>query len=115
MKAREEKRRYWSRLVARFEESGQSQTRFTTEAGVGVAAFRYWLYRLRREGRASTTELRSRETDNVRLVPVEVRRRPSGLARLELRVAGLRVLVPVGTDPRYLAQVAVALRDTAAC
>src|SRR5512146_1751000 len=115
MKAREEKRRYWSRLVARFEESGQSQTRFTNDAGVGVAAFRYWLYRLRSERPASMAERRSREADDVRLVPVEVRRRPSGLARLDLRVAGVRVLVPVGTDPRYLAQVAVALRDTAAC
>ena len=115
MKAREEKRRYWSRLVARFEESGQSQARFTSEAGVGVAAFRYWLYRLRSERPTSTTERRAREVDEVRLVPVEVRRRPSGPARLDLRVAGVRVLVPVGTDPRYLAQVAVALRDTAAC
>lgn len=115
MKARDEKRRSWSRLVARFEESGQSQTRFTREAGVGVAAFRYWLYRLRRERPASTTGPRSRETDDVRLVPIELRRRPSGMGRLDLRVGGLRVLVPVGTDPRYVAQVAVALRDTAAC
>ena len=115
MKAREEKRRYWSRLVARFEESGQSQTRFTREAGVGLAAFRYWLYRLRSERPASTTERRPRETEDVRLVPVEVRSQPSGSARLDLRVAGLRVLVPVGADPRYVAQVAMALRDAAAC
>lgn len=52
--------------------------------------------------------------DEVRLVPVEVRR-PLGQARLDLRVAGLRVLVPIGTDPRYLAHVAVALREAATC
>jgi hypothetical protein len=115
MKAREDKRRHWSTLVARFEESGQSQAEFTREAGVGVAAFRYWLYRLRRERTASAPPHRSRETGDVRLVPVEVRQRPSEPARLDLRVAGIRVLVPVGTDARYLAQVAVALRDAAAC
>ncbi len=42
-------------------------------------------------------------------------KRARDTGRLDVRVAGLRVLVPVGTDPRYLAQVAVALRDTAAC
>ena len=113
MKAREDKRRYWSRLVTRFEESGQSQAEFTRAAGVGMAAFRHWLYRLRRENAASATQRRSAEAGDVRLVPVEVRQSPREPGRLDLRVAGLRVLVPVGTDPRYLALVAAALRDTA--
>ena len=114
MKAREEKRRYWSTVVARYERSGQSQSRFTAEAGVGVAAFRYWLYRLRRERTATPPAVRSRGSDDVRLVPVEVRQAPVR-GRLDLRAAGLRVLMPVGTDPRYVAHVAVALRDVAAC
>ena len=80
-----------------------------------MAAFRYWLYRLRRERLGKHGAAPIAELDDVRLVPVEVRPRPSGVARVDLRVAGVRVLVPVGTDPRYLAQVAVALRDTAAC
>ena len=101
-------------MVARYERSGQSQARFTTEAGVAIAAFRYWLYRLRRERTAVTTVGRSRGSDEVRLVPVEVRQSPAR-GRLDLRTAGLRVLMPVGTDPRYVAHVAAALRDVATC
>jgi hypothetical protein len=112
MKAPEEKRRYWSTVIARFERSGESQARFTTEAGIGVATFRYWLYKFRRERTALATPSKSRGTDEVRLVPVEVRR-PIVHARLDLRVADLRVLVPIGTDPRYVAHVAVALREAA--
>ena len=83
------------------------------EAGVAVAAFRYWLYRLRRE-RTAAPAARPRGSDDVRLVPVEVRQ-PLARGRLDLRTAGLRVLMPVGTDPRYVAHVAAALRDVAAC
>ena len=114
MKGREEKRRYWSTVVARYERSGQSQARFTMEAGVAVAAFRYWLYRLRRERTATAPAARPRGSDDVRLIPVEVRQ-PLARGRLDLRTAGLRVLMPVGTDPRYVAHVAAALRDVAAC
>jgi sirohydrochlorin ferrochelatase len=114
MKAREKKRRYWSSVVARYERSGQSQAMFTTEAGVAVAAFRYWLYRLRRERTAVTMAGHSRGSDEVRLVPVEVRQSPAE-GRLDLRTAGLRVLMPIGTDPRYVAHVVAALRDVAAC
>ena len=114
MKSREEKRRYWLAVVARFERSGQSQARFTTEAGVGVAAFRYWLYRLRRARTVVTAVGRPGGSDEVRLVPVEVRQ-PHAQGRLDLRAAGVRVLMPIGTDPRYVAHVAVALRDAAAC
>jgi hypothetical protein len=114
MKAREEKRRYWSTVVGRYERSGQSQARFTMEAGVAVAAFRYWLYRLRRERTATVPAVRSRGSDDVRLVPVEVgQARASG--RLDLRAAGFRLLMPMGSDPRYVAHLAAALRDIAAC
>ena len=114
MKAPEEKRRYWSTVIARFDRSGQSQARFTTDTGIGVAVFRYWLYKFRRERTALVAPSRSNSANEVRLVPVEVRR-TVGPTRLDLRVAGLRVLVPIGTDPRYLAHVAVALRDTVTC
>jgi hypothetical protein len=114
MKAREEKRRYWSTVVARYERSGQSQARFTTEVGVGVAAFPYWLYRLWRERTAAAPAVRSRGADDVRLVPVEVGP-AQARGRLDLRAGGLRVLMPIGTDPLYVAQMAAALRDAAAC
>jgi len=87
---------------------------FTREVGVGVAAFRYWLYRLRRERTSVTTAGRSRGSDEVRLVPVEVRPSPAK-GRLDLRTAGVRVLMPMGTDPRYVAYVAAALRNVGAC
>ncbi len=55
-------------------------------------------------------------TGEVRLVPVTVTSRPRvGVARLEIRVAGVRVRVPVGVDPGYVAQVAHALRRAAIC
>jgi hypothetical protein len=46
---------------------------------------------------------------------VEVK--PSVLVRsyLEMRIAGVRLRVPVGTDPTYVAQVALTLRKSAAC
>jgi hypothetical protein len=49
-----------------------------------MAAFRCWLYRLRREWTAVTTMGRSRGSDEVRLVPVEVRQSPAR-GRLDLR------------------------------
>jgi len=48
-------------------------------------------------------------------VPVTVSGRPTARVRLELRVAGLRLRVPVGADPGYVAQLAAALAETRAC
>ena len=53
MKQREERRRFWSALVVRFERSGRGRSRVSAaEAGVGLAIFQYWLYKLRRERQA---------------------------------------------------------------
>jgi len=112
MKQREERRRFWSALVARFEKSGKSRREFAADSGVGLAIFQYWLYKLRREhgtvagGKAVAAE--------VRLVPVTVKSRPAP-ARLEIRVAGVRLRVPVGTDTGYVAQLAIALREGRSC
>ena len=38
--------------MARFEGSGKSRRDFAAEAGVGLAIFQYWLYKLRREREA---------------------------------------------------------------
>ena len=113
MKKREEKRRFWSALVARFEGSGRSRKEFAAEAGVGLPIFQYWLYKLRseRDGRA----FRKVTAPEVRLVPVTVRARPVVPARLELHVAGVRVRVPVGSDPGYVARLATALREARPC
>ena len=113
MKAGNGKRRHWSRLVAQFERSGESQARFTATAGVGVAAFRYWLYKLRRESMTPAPK-RLTESDDVRLIPVNVRA-PAVARRVDVRVCGVRLLVPVGVDATYIAQLAVAVQRASAC
>ena len=112
MRQQEEKRRFWSDLVARFEGAGKSRREFADEAGVGLAIFQYWLYKLPREGHAGA--IRKAPPKEVRLVPVAVRARVMP-AQVELRVAGIRLRVPVGVDPGYVARVALALRETARC
>jgi hypothetical protein len=109
MKHREERRRFWSAVVSRFEGSGRSRREFAAEAGVGLAIFQYWLYKLRRERQRA----KARDAD-VRLVPVTVRA-PTTSARLEIRVAGVRLRVPMGADPGYVARLAAALREAQAC
>jgi hypothetical protein len=113
MKHREERRRFWSALVARFEGSGRSRREFAAEAGVGLAIFQYWLYKLRREGRVVAGG--KARVAEVRLVPVTIKARLTAPVRLELRVAGVRLRVPVGADPGYVARLAAALREAQAC
>lgn len=113
MKQREAKRRFWSALVARYEGSGRSRREFAAEAGVGLPIFQYWLYKLRRERDARVVPKPS--APELRLVPVTVRARPVAPTRLELRVAGVRLRVPVGVDPVYVASLAVALRGARPC
>jgi len=113
MKHREARRRFWSALVARFEGSGRSRREFAAEAGVGLAIFQYWLYKLRREHQGMA--VRKALAAEVRLLPVTVRARPPAPVRLELRVAGVRLRVPVGADPGYIARLAAALAEMRAC
>jgi hypothetical protein len=113
MKQREERRRFWSALMARFEKSGKSRREFAAEAGVGLAIFQYWLYKLRRE--REVTAARRATAPEVRLVPVTVKARPAVPLRLEVRVAGVRLRVPVGADTGYVARLAIALREGRLC
>ena len=113
MKAPEEQRRYWSTMITRFERSGLSQAKFAGDAGVGEAILRYWLYKFRRE-RAALVPVGNRSPDDVRLVPMQVRR-PMERTGVEVRMAGVRVLLPIGVEPTYIAQVAVALRAAITC
>ena len=98
--------------MARFEVSGKARKAFAAEAGVGLAIFQYWLYKLRGERQALA--VRKMPSAAVRLVPVTVRARPAS-ARLEIRVGGVRLRVPVGADPGYVARLSVALREARAC
>lgn len=114
MRQREERRRFWSDLVARFEGSSKSRKAFAAEAGVGLAIFQYWLYKLRREAQTGAIRKTAPGPKEVRLVPVAVRARVLP-AQIEVRVGGVRMRVPVGVDPAYVARVAFALRETARC
>jgi hypothetical protein len=114
MKQREAKRRFWSALIARYEGSGASRKEFVAGAGVGLAIFQYWLYKLRRERDAAAE--RKATAPEVRLVPVTVRARSTVAARLEVVVGGgVRLRVPVGTDAGYVARLACALREGRPC
>jgi len=113
MKQREARRRFWTALIARFEGSGKSRREFAAEAGVGLAIFQYWLYKLRRERGAKV--MGRPGVPDVRLVPVTVKVGPVVSSLIELRVAGVRLRVAPGVDPGYVARLTAALRDGRPC
>ena len=99
--------------MARFEGSGKSRRDFAAEAGVWLAIFQYWLYKLRREREASAS--RAASVPEVRLVPITVKARAVPPALVEIRVAGVRLRVPLGADVEYVGRLATVLRDGPPC
>ena len=81
---------------------------------MGFAIFQYWLYKLRREGGMAKARSKIPIAD-VRLIPVTVRPSLSVVTHLEVKVAGVRVRVPMGADPAYVARLTAALRETRTC
>lgn len=116
-----QKRRTWQALVARFERSGVSQAAFAADAGVGLAAFRYWLYKLRSAagGRGAAVLRRPPAAEarhgELRLVPVEVRRAPTEIATVEIDILSLRLRVTGSADLGYVASLVGALREAGRC
>jgi hypothetical protein len=98
--------------MARFEKSEKSRREFAADSGIGLAVFQYWLYKLRREHATVATDKAA--APEVRLVPVTVKAWPTP-TRIEIRVADLRLHVPVGADPGYVAQLTIALREGRVC
>ena len=93
--------------MAKFETAGISQAKFATQARVGLPAFRYWLYKVRRE------EISTTVSAVPRLLPVEVvpaaavtRSEPS----IEVDVTTLRLRLVGAADPGYVASLVGALR-----
>ncbi len=114
-------RERWVRVVATFEESGQSQREFAKGQELSLSNLRYWIYRLRKKSRPLATELAERsvksaeQPERLTLKPVrvvasvpEARREGSGLLELDLP-SGTRVRFPAGTDPNYLRTLVSAL------
>lgn len=96
----------WRALVAKFETAGLSQAKFASQARVGLPAFRYWLYKVRRE-EASTAA-----PSVPRLLPVELLAPAVTLSEpsIEVDVATLRLRLVGAADPEYVASLVGALR-----
>ena len=127
------KRALWTKLVADFELSGQSQREFSEKSQIELSNLRYWIYKLRKASRPLVTEENGdaatlsasperREPERAaRLLPVRVVASTAPKAReavqdaepgllLELALpSGARLRFPAGTDLAYLRQLAAAL------
>jgi transposase len=114
-------RERWTRVVATFEASGQSQREFAKEQELSLSNLRYWIYRLRKESRPLVTNQTERsvnkaeQSERLTIKPVrvvasvpEARREGNGLLELDLP-SGTRLRFPAGTDPNYLQTLAAAL------
>lgn len=97
-------REFWVTIVDEFERSALTQERFAQQRGVQVATLRSWLYRLRRERKAS-----------VSLVPVRVVASTAPAARgaavvggeIEIELTtGVRLRLTTAVDLDYVAALA---------
>jgi hypothetical protein len=86
--------------VAQFERSGEGQADYCTRRGLGLSSLRYWLYRLRREGREVTKP-------RARFVPVVVSSATSaeGVAVCKLRLVGAEVSFAELPPASYVAEL----------
>ena len=97
-------REFWVTVVDEFERSALTQERFAQQRGVPVTTLRSWLYRLRRERKAS-----------VSLVPVRVVASTAPVARdaaavggeieIELKT-GVQIRLSTAVDLDYVAALA---------
>ena len=121
------KKAIWTKVVADFELSGQTQREFAEAREIDLSRLRYWLYSLRNASRPLATEPESpsvKPEDKKaprkasRMLPVRVvgsaalkaRRDGEADGLLELALpSGARLRFPAGTDLSYLRQLASAL------
>ena len=101
-------RQEWQGIFEEFEGSGEAHEAFCAQRGLNVGTFRAWLYKLR-----GTRGRRSRAA-SVRMIPVRIRApkqvaAPGADAVVEIAVLGAVLRVRVGTDVRYVAELASAL------
>jgi hypothetical protein len=99
-----DRRAEWTRVIEQFEASGESHKDFCARRGLTLGTFRLWLYRLRKESRAGTVARSA-----TRMVPVHVRASVARDEVIEVVIAGAMLRVLVGTDTRYVAELATAL------
>jgi len=99
----------WIALVSEFEQSGLQQKEFCAKHDLSIAAFQYWYYRKAKKHSESAAKI------SKFFLPVEVVGSAAPEARrgsaVEVALAdGVVVRLPLGTDPRYLADLLRALR-----
>jgi hypothetical protein len=122
----EDRRTHWTKVVAEFEQSGQTQREFAEQRQIELSRLRYWIYTLRHASRPLVTgredlSVKSPErrapTEAARMLPVRVvastapKARPGtgGALLLELELpSGMCLRFPSGTDLGYLRQLAAA-------
>jgi len=112
MSQREQTRRYWQSVVARYERAGISQAEFARQADVSLSTLQYWLYKLRRE---TPVLVAATPADSPRLLPVVVDATPADRSEtlVEVEVSDMRVRLAGTPDPRYVAALVEALRALA--
>jgi len=99
----------WEALIGRWERGGLSQAGFCEREGVELSTFRYWRWRLRREGGEAPLPVGGR------LVAVRVREEPavpsaSAMSGLRLTLpSGLGIEVGRGFDEATLRRLLAAL------
>jgi hypothetical protein len=114
MAAQHRKRSEWQRVIREFGSSGLTQQQFADARGLNAKTLENWVYRLRREARASATP--------VHFFPVSVRApAPDAAARndggrIEVEYgAGLCVRFAVGIDCDYLGRLFSTLARSTTC
>jgi hypothetical protein len=108
MQALRRNRQEWARLVTAFERSRSSMAEFCARPELVARTFGWWRWRLGRDERSA-----KRDTDDVRLVPIDVvRTTPQPRANMMLLpVAGVEMHVQLGTDVAYIAALVTELRS----
>ncbi|MGO8969016.1 MAG: IS66 family insertion sequence element accessory protein TnpA [Myxococcaceae bacterium] len=99
----------WEMLLAEYKQSGLTQKEFVAKHDLALGTFQFWLYK--QSKRKSALDSNSRAA----FLPVQVVASPAPKARLggAVEVAlegGPTIRFTVGTDPRYVALLARALR-----
>jgi transposase-like protein len=107
MAQRRRSREEWKELV-REVDGGDSIEQVAKRHGVRARTLAWWRWQLRRGIVARSA------TKAVQMVPVRVREEPAVVAAddvVEVLVRGALVRVRIGQDPRYVAELAAALRE----
>ena len=96
-------REFWTSTVAEFEQSGLTQDTFATRRGLSLPTLRSWIYKLRRERKASVSLIPVRVIASSARTARETEAR-HGLIEIELK-SGVRIRVSSGADSEFVADL----------